>query len=71
MQVVGLDVHSRYFSHTVTTKLFLSLTLYLSNVEGDVDRVEEMVDGACGNHQPGVDGSTDNTTKRIPKAMNK
>ena len=50
---------------------FLSFTLYLSDVEGDVDRVEEMVDSAGGHHEPGVDSSSNNTTKRIPEASNK
>ena len=49
-----------------TSLSLLSLLSHLSNVQGDVEWVEQVVDGTGGEHKAGINGSTNNSTQRIP-----
>ena len=46
-------------------QLYINLT-NLSDVEGDVERIEDVVDGRGRDHEAGIDCAANNPTKRIP-----
>ena len=39
------------------------------DINGDIDGVEKMVDGAGSDHETGVDGSSDNPTQGVPSSV--
>ena len=42
---------------------------HVTDVDGDVQEGEQMVDGSRGDHQTRVDGATNDTSKRVPRAI--